>query len=314
MKTDIHNQVDLEIPVIDLAGSYSSSLAQRAAVAKEIRSACLSHGFFYVRNHGVPMEVIMAVQELSRRFFDLPFETRIQLVGRNGFGYDPPAKQALEPGTPPDLKDSFIMAPEPQKRARDVIWPDDMPEFQQRLELYQRHLQKLGQHLIRCIALSLDLAEDYFDRACASPNCAVRILHYPPHPENARKGQIGAGAHTDWGAITMLYQDDVGGLEIEGDDGKWIQATPVPETFVINLGDLIRRWTNDVYKSTLHRVVRKTSKRHRYSIATFFAPYDDYEVVCLPTCRHDGEESHYPPCTVEEHFLEMMRKSYEPAS
>lgn len=299
------------IPVIDLDGSFSPSLERRQHVAREIGFACRDIGFFYVRNHGVPEDAIQAVQDISRRFFDLPANIKMKLIGANGFGYDPPQKQALEAGTPPDLKESFIMSVEPQKTARDVLWPADLPEFRQRLEIYQAHLQKLGQHLMRCIALSLGLPEDYFDESCKTPNCAIRILHYPPRPHDARANQIGAGAHTDWGAITMLYQDEVGGLEVRSAEGDWIEATPMPGTFVINLGDLIRRWTNDDYRSTMHRVVHNTTHRHRYSIASFFSPRDDYLVTCLPTCSVEGEAPHYPACTVDEHFQEMMRRSYE---
>lgn len=299
------------IPVIDLVGSFSPSLDERMKVAREANIACRDIGFFYVRNHGVPDDAIRAAREVARQFFDLPDERKMQLVCGHGFGYDPPGKQALEPGTPPDLKDSFLMVAPPQKRADDVPWPDELPAFRWKLEAYQAHLQTLGQHLMRCIALSLDLPEDYFDEACEAPNCAIPVLHYPPRPPGALSNQIGAGAHTDWGAITMLHQDEIGGLEVLNADGEWIEATPIEGTFVINLGDLIRRWTNDRYRSTTHRVVHNAADRPRFSMSAFFSPRDDYPVRCLPTCREEGEAPHYPACSVDEHFQEMMRRSYE---
>jgi isopenicillin N synthase-like dioxygenase len=298
------------IPVIDLGSSFSGALERRKQVAAEIRSACRDTGFFYVSNHGVPEGAIQAMFETSRRFFARPLAAKMPLRGAGGYGYDPPQLQVLDAAAPPDLKEGFMMGVADNELVRSVKWPADMPELRQRLEDYDGHMLKLGRHLIRCIALSLDLAEDHFDDGYDRPSCSVRLLHYAPRPADALPDQLGAGAHTDWGAITMLYQDDVGGLEVKGADGEWIRATPIPGTFVINLGDMIRRWTNDTYRSTLHRVVTGTASRDRYSIATFFNPRDDYRVVCVPTCLAADETPIYPPCTVGEHIMDMMRKTY----
>ncbi len=298
------------IPVIDLEESFSSSLERRKRVAAEVRSACRDIGFFYVRNHGVPETLIAATLETSRRFFAKPAAAKMQLLGAGGFGYDPPQRQVLDAAAPPDLKEGFMMGVTENALARTTKWPADMPELRERLHDYEAHLRELGRHLVRCIALSLDLPEDYFDAGYERASCSVRLLHYAPRPAAAPPNQLGAGAHTDWGAITMLHQDGVGGLEVLGADGEWIAATPIPGTFVINLGDMIRRWTNDRYRSTLHRVVSGTADRHRYSIATFFNPSEDFRVVCVPTCLAADETPIYPPCTVGEHIMEMMRKTY----
>jgi len=298
------------IPVIDLSGSFSPSLERRERVAIEIRSACRDMGFFYVRNHGVPETTIEAMLETSRRFFGKPPAAKLQLVGAGGFGYDPSRLQVLDAAAPPDLKEGFMMGVAENELARSVKWPADMPELRERLQEYDGQVRRLGRHLIHCIALSLELPEAYFDDGYDRPSCSVRLLHYAPRPNDALPNQLGAGAHTDWGAITMLYQDDVGGLEVLGAGGEWIKATPLPGTFVINLGDMIRRWTNDAYRSTLHRVVTGAANRDRYSIATFFDPRADYRVVCVPTCLAANEAPRYPPCTVGEHIMEMMRKTY----
>ncbi len=298
------------IPVIDLGPSFSPALESRKAVAAEIRAACRDTGFFYVSNHGVPEATIQATLETSRRFFARPLAAKMPLLGAGGYGYDPPQLQVLDAAAPPDLKEGFMMGPAESELARSVKWPADMPELRRQLEEYDARMRRLGRHLVRCIALSLDLAEDYFDDGYDRPSCSVRLLHYAPRPSDALPNQLGAGAHTDWGAITMLVQDDVGGLEVKGADGQWIKATPIPGTFVINLGDMIRRWTNDTYRSTLHRVVTGTASRDRYSIATFFNPRDDYRVVCVPTCLAANAEPIYPPCTVGEHIMDMMRKTY----
>lgn len=299
------------IPVIDLDDSFSPSLAQRGKVADRIRAACRDTGFFYVSNHGVPEEAIQSTLEVSRRFFAQPTAAKMPLLGQGGYGYESPQMQILDETAPPDLKEGFMMSAGENPMARHVTWPDDMPEFRERIEAYDRHMRKLGRHLMRCIALSLDLGEDYFDEGFSRPESSVRLLHYAPRPEGAPAGQIGAGAHTDWGAITILHQDEIGGLEVRNADGDWIKASPIHGTFVVNLGDMIRRWTNDIYSSTMHRVIPPAGDRHRYSIATFFNPYDEYEVACVPSCRVEGEEPIYPPCTVGEHIQEMMRRTYE---
>lgn len=298
------------IPVIDLAGSVSESLERRKAVAGQIRAACRDTGFFYVQNHGVPERVIEATIEVGGKFFALPSSEKMPLIGTGGYGYDPPQLQVLDEAAPPDLKEGFMVGTGENEIARTVKWPEAMPELRSQLEEYDQHIRALGLRLMQCIALSLDLPEDYFDDGYDKPSCSIRLLHYAPRPGNALPNQIGAGAHTDWGAITLLYQDDVGGLEIKSASGEWIKATPVPGTFVINLGDMIRRWTNDTYRSTMHRVVSADTDKHRYSIATFFNPRDDYRVVCVPTCLAEDETPIYPPCTVGEHIMDMVRKTY----
>ncbi len=311
MASPIPSEPVATIPVIDLGDSFSPSLERRRMVAGAIRSACRETGFFYVSNHGVPADVIQSALEIAETFFARPAEAKMPLLGQGGYGYEPPQMQILDETAPPDLKEGFMMSAGENPIAKCVVWPGDMPEFRARIEIYDAHMRKLGRHIMRSIALSLDLAEDYFDEGFSRSESSVRLLHYAPRPDYAPANQIGAGAHTDWGAITILHQDEIGGLEVRNADGTWIKATPLPGTFVINLGDMIRRWTNDLYSSTMHRVVPPTGNRHRYSIATFFNPYADYEVACVPTCLAEGEPPIYPPCTVGEHIQEMMRRTYE---
>jgi isopenicillin N synthase-like dioxygenase len=141
------------------------------------------------------------------------------------------------------------------------------------------------------------------------PICTTRLLHYPPQPASAAQGQIGCGAHTDWGALTLLAQDDAGGLQVQARDGSWLNVPPVPGALVVNIGDLMQRWTNDRWPSTMHRVVNRFSGRDRWSIAYFFDLDADAVVVPLPACVSAAQPSRYAPITAGDHLAEMYRKT-----
>ena len=189
-------------------------------------------------------------------------------------------------------------------------WPQDLPGFRPVMRAYFSALQDLGETLMRGMALSLDLEENAFDAYCRDPLATLRLLHYPPQRDGAAPGEKGAGAHTDFGALTILLQDSNGGLQVfDAASNGWIHADPMPGTFVVNLGDMIARWTNDRYRSTLHRVIN-ASGRERYSVPYFYVGNPDYEVACIRTCLGVGEEARYPAVTVEQHLRQMYAKTY----
>ena len=176
---------------------------------------------------------------------------------------------------------------------------------------YYAAADALSRRLMRLIALSLELDEFHFDRFFECPSATLRLIKYPPHPGHARSNQLGAGAHTDWGAVTVLAQDEIGGLKVENIAGEWIAAPPVPGTFVVNLGDMIQRWTNGIYRSNLHRVLNNhAAGRSRYSVPFFFSPDHRARIECLSSCTDADHPPQFLPCTAGEHLDEMFRRSY----
>jgi isopenicillin N synthase-like dioxygenase len=172
-------------------------------------------------------------------------------------------------------------------------------------------MNALSLRLMQLMALSLDLPEDYFDAACKDPMVTLRMVRYPAHPEGADERTFGAGAHTDWGAITVLAQDANGGLEVKMPDGNWVDATPMAGTFVVNLGDMIPRWTNGLYHSNPHRVRNLHSGgAPRYSIPFFYEPEYLARIVPVPGSVPEGEAPRFAPCTAGEHLEEMYRRTY----
>jgi isopenicillin N synthase-like dioxygenase len=188
-------------------------------------------------------------------------------------------------------------------------WPQQLPEFQQVMTTYIEEMKRISAVVMRGLALSLDLPEDYFDEFCTMPIQTLRLLHYPPQPANPAPGEKGCGAHTDWGGITLLLQDNAGGLQVLAADGSWISAPPLAGTFIVNIGDLFARWTNNLYRSTVHRVIN-VSGRDRYSVPFFLDGPSDHLVSCIPTCLPEGEAPHFPDITVRGHLEEMVRRTY----
>ncbi len=317
------------IPVIDFAGSFTADAEAHRAIGWEVHKACRETGFFYVKNHGIPESLIANQFEQSRRFFDLPLDRKMAIHMTQSptmVGYEPVGVQVTDSqdpkakASPPDLKEAFFIGeeigpdhPYAGKKIRGYgfnQWPDDLPGFRDAVLAYHAAISGLSMQVVRMLALSLDLPIDYFVPMFDMPNTTLRMLKYPPQPARVDFNQMGAGAHTDWGGVTLLAQDDVGGLEVRNASGDWIRATPIPGTFVVNLGDLMSRWTNGIYRSNFHRVMNNVSGRDRYSMAFFFGPRPSSVIDALPTCVSDDRPAQFEPCTAQEHVNEMFRRSY----
>lgn len=308
------------LPIVDMSG-LSGDARDRAAVARDIRAACLESGFFYLAGHGIPMDEVARVFALSRDFFALPLaeKTEISLArSRCNRGYEPLRAQVLEAGTPPDVKEGFYLGPDLAPDDPRVVaglfnhgpnqWPAGLPEFRATMTAYLDRMTALACRVMEGIALSLDLTEDYFAAFSRDPVAILRLLHYPPQPANPLPDEKGCGTHTDWGFLTLLLQDDSGGLEVRTPAG-WIAAPPIPGTFVVNIGDMVARWTNDLYRSTPHRVINR-SGRDRMSVPFFFEGNPTHPIVCLPGCSGPDNPPRYAPITVQEHLADMYRRTY----
>jgi len=317
------------VPVIDLKGGPGSDPGTHHDIALQIRDVCRNIGFFYISNHGVSADLVANQFEWAKRFFALPMDEKMAIHMRKSAttaGYEPIAEQRLDSqdpdseAAPPDLKESYycgLEVPDDHPFARRHVrgighnqWPASLPGFRDQMIAYQAEMRKLSDHLLTLIAQSLDLESNWFAGYHDWPGAVLRILRYPPQPEMSEFNQIGAGAHTDWGGITLLAQDNIGGLEVRNAADEWVAAPPVPDTFVVNLGDLMTRWTNGVYRSTMHRVLNGQCELKRYSIPCFYAPRFDAMIEPVPTCVGEDQPAEFEPCTTAEHMNEMFRLSY----
>ena len=286
------------VPIVDLTGTFGANGDGRARAAKAIRAACRDTGFMYIVNHGIDQAIIDRAFQESQRFFAQSENEKMKVCKRNGSnGFDPVETQALDPSSPADFKESFLVSRTSQPGASDYAenrWPDALTGFREGVDAYHDAVQRLALHITRLIALSVDMPIDHFDRSFENQGGALRLLRYPPMPGGPRNNQLGAGAHTDFGWITILGQDDNGGLEVETAQGDWIAVEPIPGAFVVNLGDLVPAWTNGLYHSSLHRVLNKKPGVDRYSIVLFYNPRYEAVVETIPTCLAPGEVPRAP--------------------
>ncbi|MER9676994.1 2-oxoglutarate and iron-dependent oxygenase domain-containing protein [Mesorhizobium sp. M0208] len=304
-----------KLPVVDIAPLLDGSNKHR--VAKEIRWALSNTGFMYVKNHGIPQDFVDSVFDVSRRFFDLPTSQKMTLhVSKSDValrGYIEPFGENTDPGKTKDLKECFDIGPERSTLEGPFFgpnqWPSSLPEFQKLTYGYHQKMVDLAKILLKGIALSLDQSESYFETFMRNPISIQRLLHYPPQSGYIGEEIIGIGAHTDYGNLTILAQDDVGGLQVMNRDGDWVEGIPIHGTFVINIGDLIQRLTNAVYLANMHRVVN-TSGHERYSNPFFIDADFDAIIEPLPSCVTDSNPLRYNPVTCGEHKFARFAASY----
>lgn len=314
--------IDAALPIIDISGLRRDDSA-RFEVARQLRSACEERGFFYIRGHGVSPDLIGRLFRATEAFFEQSAEAKLKVRRTSSpynRGYDPLQAQTLEPGAPPDLKESFLIGNELAANDPRVLggrfnagpnqWPEGLAGFRATMDEYFDVALELAELLVHGIGLSLALPEGSFDDFVQDASAVIRLLHYPQQPAAPRPREKGCGEHTDSGALTLLLQDDSGGLQVwDARSRSWTDAPPLPGTYVVNIGDLFARWTNGRYHSTLHRVINRSGRR-RYSIPFFFSGNFEYTIECLPSCIEPGGTPRFPPITVQKHQQDFYRRTY----
>ena len=319
---------DTAIPVIDLADSDASSL---------IDAACRHTGFLVVTNHDVDQSVIDAAWCAATRFFDLPIADKTAVAmpyPGYPYGYAPVQGERLAASlgneTPPDLKETFSMGPidrtaipatDPAEAFvyESTPWPTTLPEMQPALEAYYDAMSGFVARIMGLFVEALRLPRTFFDSRIDRHTSALRLLNYPALLEPAKPGQLRAGAHTDYGTLTVLRADSApGGLEVlvaSPAGQRWIAVPLQTGSLIINLGDAMARWTNDRWRSTLHRVVTPpesvAATARRQSIAFFHKANWDAVIDCIPTCLAPGESPRYAPVTAGEHLMSKFRSTQQ---
>lgn len=265
------------IPVVDIQPLRDGS--DPKGVAKLLHEASQKLGFIYIKGHGIPEEVIDSARAGAYEFFgqteSVKADVKVTAKHRGWLGQ---GGAKMKDGAKADLKESFIWGHEDDDRALmdhdlrgENIWPAELPHMSQEAMSYFQHAHKVAHHLMRGFALGLDLDEDFFLKTASRPLSRASYVYYPAQPADLGSSQFGVGPHTDFGVLTVLCQDSVGGLQVEDASGDWIQAPPIEGTLIVNVADLLSRWTDGAYKSTPHRVVNSSGKK-RLSIVLAFDP------------------------------------------
>jgi isopenicillin N synthase-like dioxygenase len=315
----IHN--DLADAAADLPVLRFGSTSE-AELARQLDLTFTGIGFCYVTDIGVDAALVEAVFAASRRFHAQPRAAK-DSIAMNRFhrGYMAPKTSIIETSsvarvTRPNDSESFMLmhevAPDDPRYGRPLdgpnLWPD-LPDFRGPVEAYERAMLGFCRRLLRPLALALGLPRDWFAPFFQQPTTFLRLLHYPPQQPDAPDDAFGSAPHTDYGFITILAQDDSGGLEVRRRDGTWLPARPIPGTWVVNVADMLARWTNGRWQSTPHRV-KNISGGDRYSCPYFFDMSMDSIVETLPTCHGPESPPSFPPVRYGDYLMERLDRNY----
>ncbi len=278
-----------------------------------IHQSLSSIGFMQLKEFGIDQGLLRQVFEESRTFFgsDAGAKTRCNYrSATENFGYQGLLQENLDPTSPADLKETFTMRNILHACLSDDRWPSD--SFKVTMTQFYNNVLDCVFRVQREMAKQLEVAEDYFSSAHSGQNITLRLLYYPAQTiEQVKEQQLGAGAHTDYGFMTFVFQDSVGGLQVLDCEDKWIDVPPSEDAAVVNCGDLLERWTNGVYRSTLHRVKPSTTGRARYSIAFFIDPDSDTEVSPLSSCITDNNPCQFATVTAGKHIQDKLDASHK---
>ena len=321
----------LSVPVIDISSYGAGGDVGKRRVATEIDRACRDIGFLVIAGHGIAPPLVEEMRETARAFFDFPLDDKMRLrhPARDVLrGYTPIESEAVarsrgEAVPAGDLNESFMVgpvdpvdaaystAPAAGKHFAPNLWPERPESFRPTATRYYRAMSELAQVLMRLFALGIGLEEEFFDTRIDRHISRLRLRNYPDQVTKPLPAQLRAGAHSDYGSLTILATEDrPGGLQARNAAGEWVDVPAIPGTFVVNLGDLMARWTNDAWISTLHRVINPPEElagdSRRISLVFFHNPNYDADVSCIPTCLKPGDMPKYPPTTSGEHLRRLF--------
>lgn len=312
-----------EIPVIDVSSlNDGGDAASRSKTVAALRDALERSGFAYLSGHSIPQETIDRLRSLSQAFHALPMEAKLRVVmNEHHRGYMPFSTSTIVTSTVakvtrPNQSESLMImqeTPAADPSYGDPLqgpnrWPEELPEIRAAALDYMEKMTALGRMMAGGLAEALDLPRDWFLPFFRKPTLFLRLLHYPRQPDEA--GLFGSAPHTDYGFITILAQDEVGGLEVRNRHNEWISAQPVKGTFVMNVGDILQRWSNGRFASTPHRV-RNLKPAARYSMPFFFDPSMDAVVECPPRILERGEQPSHGSVVYGDYLLERLNKNYD---
>lgn len=310
----------MTVPVIDISPFRSGTPALKAEVAAQVAQACTDIGFLVISGHGIADDLISRMYRATKSFFEGPLENKLAVARPEAGqirGYSGVEQEGLglleDQPAPPDLKESYDIGPLDapaddyhQAEAAGAhfapnVWPTGVEDFEPAYRAYYQAMEGLTLEMLEIFASALDLPHDYFVDKVDKHISILRTNYYPPQLTEPKPNQIRGGAHSDYTAMTILWQEDVegGGLQVENKAGEWVDVPVVPGTFVVNLGDSLERWTNDSWVSTMHRVVNPPHEiartQSRISIPYFVQPNYDAVIECIPTCFDDENPAKYEP-------------------
>ena len=320
-------RAETAIPVIDFGPCFTGARGALEATAAELREALETIGFFVMVNHGVAPSLIEQTFGEARRFHDQPMERKLALrMNEHNNGYMTMGRYAVwtsdvNTNDKPDLNEAFfckreLPADHPLRMSgRRFVgpnqWPDDLPGFREIVLAYTDTMDALSRRVLPVCAAALDLGPGAFDAAFAESQFSFRLTHYPPAA--AAPNQFGIAPHTDANFLTFLAQTDVPGLQVRTPSGEWVDVPYVADSYAVNTGDMMVRWTNGRFKSTPHRALPPVG-RHRYAIPFFLGPHIDTVIACLPTCQAPARAPQFPPITYEAYLTWWYDANYNAAT
>jgi len=308
-----------EIPIIDVSPLFDGSEAGLKQVAEAVDYAYSQVGFAYIANHGIESAMIDRIFAASARFHSLPHEEKMKLE-RNEFhrGFVPMNASTVKTSTlakitKPNQSESFLimgeqMAPDTPLTGPNQ-WPENLPSFKEDVLAYHEALMDLARRLIQPISLALGENRHFLDQHFVNATTYLRMLYYPSQPAQSPNDLYGAAPHTDQGFLTMLVQDDAGGLQVRNIEEEWIDAPPIPGTFVMNSGDMLHRWSNGRFISTPHRVINR-SGRARYSNPFFLSPDMRSKIEAIPATVTPDNPAQFEPVIYGEYVTNRIKKNY----